>query len=54
MLIREKYLRKIRDWECYDTLTQTIGRARLIIPENYTTTVDVFAKYPLEGAIYVP
>lgn len=47
-------LRKIRDWECYDTLTQTIGRARLIIPENYTTTVDVFAKYPLEGAIYVP
>ena len=43
-----KNLRKIRDWECYDTLMQTVGRARLYIPENYNTTVEVFAKYPLE------
>lgn len=49
-----KNLRKIRDWECYETLTQTIGRARLTIPENCNSTVEVFAKYPLEGAIYVP
>lgn len=49
-----KNLRQIRDWECYDTLTQTIGRARLIIPENCNSTVELFAKYPVEGATYVP
>ena len=47
-------LRKIRNWECQETLNQLIGRARLILPENYLTEVHVYAKYPIEGAIYVP
>ena len=47
-------LRKIRNWECQETLNQLIGRARLVLPENYLTEVHVYAKYPIEGAIYVP
>lgn len=47
-------LRRIRFWECEETLNQIIGRARLILPENYLTEVHVYAKYPIEGAIYVP
>lgn len=52
----EKYqnLRKIRYWECQETLNQLIGRARLILPENRFTEVHVYAKYPVEGAIYEP
>lgn len=49
-----KNLRRIRHWECQETLNQLIGRARLILPENRFTEVHVYAKYPLEGAIYVP
>lgn len=47
-------LRRIRFWDCQETLNQIVGRARLILPENRFTEVHVYAKYPLEGAIYVP
>ncbi|MBO5349036.1 MAG: hypothetical protein J6A89_04380 [Clostridia bacterium] len=52
----EKYanLRRIRFWECEETLNQLIGRARLVLPENYQTIVHIYAKYPVENAIYMP
>lgn len=52
----EKYpnLRRIRFWECEESLNQMIGRARLKLPENYQTTVHIYAKYPIENAIYEP
>ena len=47
---KDETLRNIELWAVYSELEQSIGRARLVNPENSNTNVYVYSGFPAEQA----